>query len=144
MNSSGLGSFRKRDLGIGLLVSLLAYYLLSLASAFWTSRLEPPFVMWAVVLSALCFGFLGFVSTLRLTIPAVTAIGLILLATTSFILGSSLYDWALPLPFDFRTLLLHGGRNPLVISAAAYLIVSTMTNVLKTRKLSTRDPEPRR
>lgn len=135
MSRSGRGSFNKVDLGVGLLIGLAAYYLLSLASALWTSRLEPPFVAWAVVVSGIASALLGFASTLRLMVPVVATTVLVLLAATGFVLGSSLYDWASPLPFDFQTLLLHGGRSPFVIGAAAFLGAASAARSAKLGRL---------
>lgn len=121
---------------MGLLVGLVAYYLLSLASAFWTARFDPSYIIWATLLSVLACVVLGFSVAMRLAIPIAASTVMIVLAVAGFLLGSSMYDWAAPLPADFETLLLHGGRSPLVIGAAAFTLSASLTRTVTTRRKS--------
>lgn len=118
---------------IGVLAGLAAFYLLGLASAFWTARLDPSYIYWAMGLSACASIILGIATTQRPALLASTAIAMIVLVAVGLMLSSGMDDWAAPLPFDFEALLRHGGRSPLVVGACVIVGTASLITVIRPR-----------
>ncbi|GAA4924564.1 hypothetical protein GCM10025777_38220 [Membranihabitans marinus] len=118
------------DITIGALAGVVAFYLLSLSSAFWAARLDPSYLSWSVILSVGASVILGIATTRRTTLLAAIATVMIVLVAVGLLLGSAMDDWALPLPFDFGALLQHGGRSPLVIGACVVVGVASLTRAI--------------
>lgn len=113
--AASTSSTKTLDVLAGVGVALVSFYLLSLASAFWTSRLEASYLVWAIALCTIACAVLGFASTRRLSIPIVVFFVMIALVAAGIALGGNIDDFALPLPADLHALLTHGARSPLVI-----------------------------
>ena len=132
---------RTSQITLGIPLGVAAYYVLSLASAFWTARLSPPDIVWAVLLGILVAVALGLVVATRVAISAVASVVMLALAVLGFAIGSGMYDWAVPQPADIVTLFFHGGRSPLVLGALAFTGVASFTRIYRdsrrSRKAST-------
>ena len=106
---------RSVDVAVGLPLGLGGFYVLSRASAFWTSRAQPLDVLWSTLLTAVACGALGAVLAWRAAAAGIGSLLMLVLVIVGALAGSDIYTWALPYPMDFTVLLFHGSRSPLVL-----------------------------
>jgi len=120
----------RSDFAVGIPIGLVAFYGLSLASAFWVARLAPLDYLWSLLLTAAICCALGIVVGLRAGSSIVASSAMVILVVMGLILGSNANLFAAPLPADFVQLFLHGARSPLVIGATVLIGAAGIVRVL--------------
>ncbi|TFD05972.1 hypothetical protein [Cryobacterium sp. TMT1-66-1] len=127
----------------GVLLGLVTYYALSLASALWIAQLRPNDYVWASLISVVIAIGLGAVIAQRAGMAIVVAGVILLVVVVGFIAGSDNDRWAAPLPLDISSLFLHGARTPLVVLAFALVATSGVARKIReSRQGESKVPTP--
>ena len=129
---------RTIDIGIGIPLGLIAFWGLSLASAFWVGPSSSLDYLWSALLSAAVCCVLGAVVSTRAMGAIVAAGVMLILVVIGLVAGSDSYLVIRPLPFDIRSLVFHGSRTPVVIGPLLLVATAGMVRsvLLRRREVS--------